>query len=731
MTSLILLFAAALLPGEPATTPALGPYPFPDRLSAYVWRNWGLVEPSRLAGTVGATEEEIRSVAADLGLGTNVTVAAEWRRKGYITVLRRNWHLLPYEQLLKVLDMTREELDFSLKEDDFLWHKLGLLKPLCEPLSYRPPAAAETAARRRIAAVLREEGLDPAAEDEEPRFAFVRELAAPRLPSPVSRSSDSPFDFRMIFSCFADYVDPLADPEVSSYPEGLLERLSAEGVNAVWLHVVLRTLVKDPKYPEFGEGSERRLANLQKLVDRAARHGVRVYLYLNEPRGLPESFFAVPGRADLAGAAWRGRRAMCTSHPETRRWVTESVRRVFSTVRGLGGIFTITASENLTNCSTHEIVQKSCPRCAGKPRAEIIGEATAALVEGVARGDPSAEAIVYDWGWPRTEKSAILARLPRRNVRLLTVSERGMPICRGGVAETERDYSISIVGPGDIAREAWRVAREQGFGTVAKVQVNTSWELSPFPCIPAMDLVARQAVNLSREGVTGVMLSWSCGCYPSPNLSVYELLRKGETETGPVLDRLAWRLYGDRAPAARAAWTAFSEGFTNFPFAIGVLYRGPQQWGPANPLYREPTGWKATMVGIPYDDLKSWRADYPAETWIDLMQKTADGFEKGCRLMEGVASPRELNLYRAEAMHFASSADQARFVLARDRGDADGQRAAAERELRRARDYWRLVRADSRIGYEPSNHYFYVPRDLLEKVLSCRAVLDGTKGGGR
>jgi len=34
-----------------------------------------------------------------------------------------------------------------------------------------------------------------------------------------------------------------------------------------------------------------------------------------------------------------------------------------------------------------------------------------------------------------------------------------------------------------------------------------------------------------------------------------------------------------------------------------------------------------------------------------------------------------------------------------------------------------FVKADSRIGYESSNHYFYIPQDLLEKVLCCRQVL--------
>ena len=93
--------------------------------------------------------------------------------------------------------------------------------------------------------------------------------------------------------------------------------------------------------------------------------------------------------------------------------------------------------------------------------------------------------------------------------------------------------------------------------------------------------------------------------------------------------------------------------------------------------------------------------------------------------MEGVAQKKELDMFRAEQMHFASCRDQALFVIARDRGDMGEMRRIAKVELERAKEYWRIVRADSRIGYESSNQYFFVPRDVLEKILSCRAIIDG------
>ena len=45
-------------------------------------------------------------------------------------------------------------------------------------------------------------------------------------------------------------------------------------------------------------------------------------------------------------------------------------------------------------------------------------------------------------------------------------------------------------------------------------------------------------------------------------------------------------------------------------------------------------------------------------------------------------------------------------------------------ELALARRLYALQREDSRIGFEASNHYYYVPTDLVEKVLNCRDLLD-------
>ena len=80
------------------------------------------------------------------------SIPPEMKTRGYITLIRRNWHLLPYDQLLELLEMTPARLAFTLREDDFLWVKLGRLKPKCEPLRYHPPDEAARRARPRFVA---------------------------------------------------------------------------------------------------------------------------------------------------------------------------------------------------------------------------------------------------------------------------------------------------------------------------------------------------------------------------------------------------------------------------------------------------------------------------------------------------------------------------------------------------------------------------------------------------
>ncbi len=737
-----LLSAVAIADELPAVSdrqPVPAPH-FPDRLHTFVWRNWQLVEPARMAAVVGTSADKVTEIAASMGLPRQANVPKEFHDRGYITVIRRNWHLLPFEQLTQLLDITPSELAFRLREDDGIFTKLGLFKPKCERLVYEEPNEAAKKRAAEIKKVVEREFGDRLARPGEPRFAFVSALSQTNGPPPPAATSAANDHPRYIYSYFALFGDPLIDPQLDPFPDGLLARLNAQGVNGVWLHVVLRQLAPGgTDFPEFGEGHEVRLANLRKLVARAKRYGIDVYLYMNEPRAMPKAFFA--HRPEMAGVHEGDYVAMCTSNPRVRQWVSDSLTHVFKEVPDLGGVFTITASENLTNCASH-YQQASCPRCAKRTEAEIEAEMVKAIADGVHRAAPKAKVIAWDWGWNNHgDARETIARLPS-SVWLMSVSEWSLPIERGGIKSAVGEYSISCVGPGPRATAHWKVARERGLKCAAKVQLNNTWELSSVPYISAMDLVAEHCERLTKANVDGMMLSWSLGGYPSMNLDIaHEFAARPAPSKDAALQTVAERHFGSRAaPLVRQAWTKFSRAFREYPYGGAVLYNAPQQMGPANLLYGEPTGYSATMTGIPYDDLNGWRAPYPPEVFADQFQKVADGWAAGIADLEAaqklvppdkqVEAAADLRVAQAAQLHFASVANQARYVIARDAlrasppaGDSAQLRtrisSLLDRETELARKMFELSSADSRLGFEAANHYFYVPLDLVEKVIDC------------
>ena len=733
--------------------PALSFSHFPDRVHAFVWRNWHLVKPRRLAEVLATSNQNVVAMAASMGLPPARTIPAKYKMLAYITIVRRNWHLLPYDQLLQLLDMTAEELAFALDEDDFLYIKLGSLKPQCEPLRYVPP---DEKAKRRAAEIKRlvnQHFGDQLLQPGEERYRFVRELSRldtsrPRDPIEPDRKTRG---LRFLYSYVAPFGDPLLDQEADPFPEGLLARLADVGVNGVWLHVVLRQLAPGgPHFPEFGIDHERRLANLRRMVQRAQRYGIGVYLYMNEPRGMPPDFFKE--RPQVAGISARGLVAMCTSDPTVRDWMSDALSYLFRKVPGLAGVFTITASENVTNCAFAG-EHAACPRCRKRTQAEIVAEVNRTIEAGVHASAPDARVIVWDWGWNGHGNATEIIDLLPRSVWFMSVSEWATTIERGGVESRVGEYAMSVVGPGPRAKLHWARARQLGLKTVAKVQLNTTWEMTAVPYVPVMDLVAQHCANLAKESIDGQMLSWALGGYPSPNLKVaHRFAEQPEASVDSVLNQLAAEHYGARAvPHVRRAWSSFSLAFGQFPYEKNVIYFGPHLSGPANLLYARPTGYRATMVGIPYDDLERWRGRYPPDVLIAQFRKVAEGWTKGLdalkRAVEEVPSERragarrDLGVAWACQLHFASAANQAEFVLKRDALAGTDLTAESRQRLKRqlmrvlddelanARQLFALARADSRIGFEASNHYFYLPLDLVEKVINCdwmKKTLGGT-----
>lgn len=747
-----LLKAASLFavrPADAAAAPISEPH-FPSRLHQFVWRNWELANLDRMARILGARQQDLASIGASMGLPAKRLLSKDQLSRIYITVIRQNWHLLPEDQLIDLLGWTRERFDFTLKEDDFLSVKLGNHKPACERLVYSPPGPAENRQAAAIRKLIRAELRGALASPGEAAFDFLDEYRRPVAPPPPSSPAKALWDPRIVYSFFALYGDPLLEPESDPFPDAYLDQLAKAGINGVWMQAVLNNLAPAPAFPEFGRDWEKRIAQLNILIERAGRFGIRLFLYLNEPRAMPSAFFE--NRPGIRGSFSNGVYSMCTSTAAVRNWIRDSLAHITRLAPGLGGFFTITMSENHTNCYSHTNSWqaktgrvKDCPRCSRIEGWEVIADLHSAMQEGINASRSSARLIAYDWGWSHEMLDNLIPLLPKE-VAVLSISEWDQPVHRGGVKTKVGEYSMSVPGPGPRARKSWANARRHGLAAMAKIQANNTWEISAVPYIPVPPLVIEHCRALSEAGVSGTLASWTCGGYPSPNLdaaSAYYF--DASPDPANILKTVASKRYGPAAAAdAVAAWYQFSDAFREFPYGVS-LYIIPVQHGPANLLRLQPTGHSAGMILFPHDALRQWCGAYPPEAVQSQFSKLAAKWRPGLdQLRQAMkkASKRYagLDLAIAETCqnHFESVANQVQFYILRERlADAAAPEAAGLRrqmaaltldELRLAKAQYLLARNHSLLAYEGSNHYYYRPLDLAEKILNCHWILNRLNG---
>jgi hypothetical protein len=721
--SLLFGSAASLLQGAPRAE--LQPY-FPSPAHQFVWRNWDLVPADRIAAALGCSTSAVQELGREMYLGDG-DAAREYDERLRFSVLRRNWFFVPKEQILPMIGMTGAELETLLDHDAFYRAHL----------SKQPDVQTiRLGSRARAGKPLRWFEPPPQTGTPEPRFAFERALAEPMAAPPRQRTRKRPAT--IAYPYFCPYGDILAlDDYQRYYPQGLLQRMAAHGVSAIWLHALLRDLVPTKLF----KPKPHRLERLQWIVDQCASAGLGVYVYLNEPRAVREEFYE--RHPELRGAPGRpgdGLRCMCTSAPATREFLFTGTRDLFRSVPGLEGVILITASENPTNCYSLTRTP-DCPRCSKRSAAEVIGEVVASVERGVHEAKPSAEVIAWDWSWGLIEddpQASIIAALPK-GVTLQVDFERGTPIVRLGAKAQVDEYSISVPGPSPRASAHLALAQKRGLPVMAKTQIGTTWELATVPFLPVLDLIAEKMRAFHRNGLSGGMLSWTLGSCPSMNWELVHLLssQKGDS-SDPVLE-IARRRYGRKAaPKVRAAWKIFSDAFRTYPFSNALVYSSFVLEGPAHRLYPKPSGLSARILNS-FDTL-GWTEPFGPERVAALFRKMGDEWRRGVELFRAAISEmndsqRELAeqdavVTEAAGLYFDSIAAEVTFYLERNRSNiasAEARRSLQE-QLRAAERLLALCARDSRIGFEASIGYVFLPLDIREKLAACRYLLEEVGG---
>lgn len=689
---------------------------FPSKFHCAVFRFWETVREDVIAKALETDAATVRKAASDMGLPKQ-KYNENWKTRGYITTIRNAWHILPYDQLLVLLEMSEDELALILKEDDFLRHKLGDFKPFCERVV---PTELDDAQFEQLAAIkaAMEENFGGLFDGEKP-FDFFFDCKE------NVKSGDAPAaceNLRLIYSYCGLYAGVLDNDISLSYPEKLLEMYSEAGVNAVWLQAVLYQLVPFPFDENVSKGYEKRLERLRQLTALAAKYGIKVFLYINEPRCMPLSLF--DKYPELKGRVRKGQASLCMSDKRVTEYLRTGIRTLCEAVPDIGGFFTITCSENLTHCKSRSDGE-ACERCKDTPIYELISDVVCAVSEESRKVNPNIKTICWSWSWESymtaDEIKKCIDLIPKE-VIIQSNSEAYKEFCIGGVCGKVRDYSMSIPGPSEKAMELWNYAVSKGHEICAKVQVNDTWECSTVTYLPVFDLIREHMTNLKNAGVEHLMLSWTLGGYPSINLKIASSCLENPSEEN--YDELLKKEYGKDWKTVKTAAKHFSQAFCEFPFDIHCLYEGPQNSGPSNLLYDKPTDFKATMTCYPYDDLDGWRSIYPGDVYINQLRLLCEKWRTGLKVLENMSDCSFVQMAYAGYALFYSSYLQSEFVDKREKGDKTYLSYLVSEERKLALMMYELMSKNPLIGYEAANHYYFNKGMLAEKIVNCDCLLE-------
>ena len=685
---------------------------FPNRMYAAIFRLWETVKAEKIAEGLSLPLETVKKAAEDMGLGAQKNMDV-WEKRGYITTIRNAWNLLPYEQLLGVLGWSQEKLEFVLKEEDFLDIKLRG-KPVCAPICEEP---LDEEGKEKLAAIKRVMDELPGLFDGVPAFDFFSHMEE----KPAVKPADG---MRAIYSFCGLYTNVLDEDISISFPDALMKAYQRAGVNAVWIPVILYQMVPFAFDESYSAGWEGRQEKLRELIALGKKYGIKVYLYLNEPRSMPLEFFEK--YPELQGFTRDRDASLCTSQEAVVDNLKNSVQRLCEDVPGIGGLILITQSENLTHCKSRTPNEgAACPRCAETPHHELIARSVNAIYEGASAADPDIKVIAWVWSWRSAcgswENLYKCIDLLDKNVLIQTKSEEDVPFFAGGQEGVVGDYSLAKPGPSEAAKKYWDYAKARGMKNCAKVQLNTSWECSTVPAMPVFDLIRKRMTGLHELGIDDIMMSWTLGGMPSINLKVANVCLEDPSEE--AYDALLKAEYGENAKLVKEAARIFSEAFENFLPRTGVMYNGPQNAGPSTLFYLEDTGLHATMTCYAYDDLKTWCAGFPEDTIEEMFKTISTRWKDGLELIQDMEDCEFKQMAYGGYSLMYSSYLLVKFIRERNAGNMAALPEIVKAERENTVLMYNLMQKNATIGYEAANHYYFNKSMLAEKIINCDDVL--------
>lgn len=553
-----------------------------------------------------------------------------------------------------------------------------------------------------------------------------------------------------------------------AYTEDILRGIADNGFNAIWVHGLLQHLVPSRVFPEFGKNSEKHLCNMRKLIQRADKFGIKVFIYMQPPRGLDASDPFWQKHPEVGGheeAFDEGdgdpvqMRSFCTETPDVKRYLKDSAARLASELPGLGGVILITSSEYPSHCwgrsgdridarGYTQYVDTTCPRCKKIDPADTVCTVIHQIRDGIRSRSKSVKVIAWNWSWTSYDKApcpSIINRLPK-DVILMAGFERGGSKNILGKRRSIDEYSLSYIGPSLQFENTVKIAREQGIEVIAKLQIGVTHELASVPNLPLITHLYEKAAGMRKNGISEFMGCWNFGNMLTANSAAVN--RFMNTQKLPGKKKALMDFAEDYFPGCDAilvveAWERFSESMKTYPFSIPFMYNGPLNYSLAYPLKPGPLTGKpmgrSWIVDPRGDELKLSIDPYSLPEIIrglgDVARNWKQGvklFEKGLKASESETAQKELDNAWACYHAFRSAWNTYRaYRLRRNWTEAklDAFRRIAANELENVEQLLPRVKRDARLGYHSEAHaYMFDASSIQRKIRQLRKLASADRG---
>ena len=544
------------------------------------------------------------------------------------------------------------------------------------------------------------------------------------------------------------------------YTDESLAKIAESGFNGIWIHGLLHHMVTEPIFPELGTNADIHQKKLNNLITRAAKHNIKVYIYMQPPRALPVSNTTFWHKhSDVAGQIEEIQgdadsesfnvQAMCTSTQKVKDYLKNATQKLATTLPDLGGIILITASEYPAHCISRrgrvlgafgeiENVAIDCPRCAQRKPEDIVAEIIQLIRDGIRTASNSIEIIAWNWSWSfyvDAPCEEIISQLPKDIILMAGFERGGKKDILGHTDSKIDEYSISYAGPSEQCIESLTLANQYGLRSLAKLQFGTTHELATVPSLPLITNIFQKAVYIKKNNLSGFMGCWNFGNMLSANTAAFNwfLSQEAPIEQETALSQFANNYFpGCNSTKVIEAWSTFAEAMNNYPFCIPYLYAGPTNYAlsfishPAQ-LNSKSSG-RSWLIDERGDDLSGAIVDFSLDEIIMGFSLVVKEWDKAVALLR-------LGLSGADSQHAADEIANAEvcagafrstrnlFSIYKLRINWDDRKLAeynaiTKDELQNIKHILPYVAQDKRFGYHSEAHCYMFNAQMIKKKIS-------------